>query len=63
MSTTTKALLLTGLALLGVVAGLGAGILARIDGATIPAAVRAALIGFGSSLTLFLVGVTTYSLL
>lgn len=62
-STITKTLLLVCITLLAVIAGLAAGILARIDGSTVAASVRAAAIGLGASLTLFLAILTAYTLL
>lgn len=59
----TKILLLVSVTLLAVIVGLVAGILARVDGATAAASVRAAGIGFGASLTLFLAITTAYTLL
>ncbi|MGY1876333.1 hypothetical protein [Nocardia gipuzkoensis] len=58
MSTILKSLLLTVLALLAVLAGVGAALLAKADGATVPAALRASAIGFGATMTLLLASVT-----
>lgn len=58
MSTILKSLLLTVLALLAVLAGVGAALLAKADGATVPASLRAGAIGFGATMTLLLASVT-----
>ncbi|CAM4356816.1 hypothetical protein NONI108955_22370 [Nocardia ninae] len=63
MPTITKALLFAGTALLAIITGLCAGILAKADGATMLAAVRTGTIGFGATLTLTLATITTYTLL
>ena len=63
MSTIVKSLLLTSIALLAVTVGLTAGMLAHLDGATLPASARAAAIAFGGSLSLFLAITTAYTLL
>ncbi|MEV6071877.1 hypothetical protein AB0L82_35510 [Nocardia sp. NPDC052001] len=62
-NTAVKGLLLTGATLLAVIAGTVAGVIARADGATVPAAIRAGGIGFGGALTLLMLAITTYSLL
>jgi hypothetical protein len=58
-----KGLILACVTLLAVVVGTGAALLAKSDGATGPASVRAGCIGFGTSLTLLLLAITTYTLL
>ncbi|WP_040712123.1 hypothetical protein [Nocardia takedensis] len=63
MSTTTKTLLFVGIALGAVIVGLGAGILAEVDGATLAAAIRAGVIGFGATLTLALAALVAYKTL
>ncbi|WP_405180958.1 hypothetical protein OG225_07140 [Nocardia sp. NBC_01377] len=63
MTTTVKALLFTGIALLAVIVGLGAGILAEVDGATLAAAIRAGVIGFGATVTLAIATIIAYKTL
>ncbi|MFF0546726.1 MULTISPECIES: hypothetical protein [Nocardia] len=63
MTIPTKVLLLVGIALLAVIAGFAAGVLAYANGATALASMREAAIGFGASLTLFLAFITVYTLL
>ncbi|WP_328393265.1 hypothetical protein [Nocardia sp. NBC_00416] len=60
MPTITKALLLTTAVLAATLVALTAGLLARTDGATLAATICAAGIGFGSTLTLILLAITTY---
>ncbi|WP_040713271.1 hypothetical protein [Nocardia takedensis] len=63
MSFSTKTLVLTCTVLMATITGITAGFLAKIDGGTTPAALRAAAIGFGSSLSLALAVLTAYTLL
>ncbi|WP_062987075.1 hypothetical protein [Nocardia anaemiae] len=63
MSHTDKALLLTVAGLTALIVGITAGILARIDGATLATTITAGGIGFASTLTLILACITTYTLL
>ncbi|MEV4158087.1 hypothetical protein AB0J48_34190 [Nocardia salmonicida] len=63
MSTLLKSLLLTVLALLAVLAGVGAALLAQADGATAPASLRAGAVGFGATMTLLLACVSVCVLL
>lgn len=63
MAHTTKALLLVVAALASVIAGIAASLLAKSDGASPSTTIRAGAIGFGSTLTLQLLAMTTYLVL
>ncbi|MEU1993562.1 hypothetical protein ABZ511_03850 [Nocardia gamkensis] len=63
MPISTKILILAGFVLLAIITGYATGHLAHADGATVPAAIRAGAIGFGSTLTLLLALLTAYALL
>ncbi|MEV0030147.1 hypothetical protein [Nocardia sp. NPDC050793] len=63
MSLITKALLLTTAVSIALLAGVVAALLDKADGATVWAAIRAGGIGFGATLTLLMLTITTYAVL
>ncbi|MEV4237059.1 hypothetical protein AB0J47_17995 [Nocardia sp. NPDC049737] len=63
MSTMTKALLLTTAVLSAGIIAIAAGLLAHADGTTLASTIRAGGLGFGGTLTLILLAITTYKAL
>ena len=63
MSTTIKVLLFTGITLSAIIVGLVGGILAEVDGATVAAAIRVSVIGFGATVTLAIGAIVAYKAL
>ncbi|WP_435592952.1 hypothetical protein [Nocardia sp. bgisy118] len=63
MSLITKALLMTSAVSSALVAGMVAALLAKADGATVWAAIRAGGVGFGATLTLLILTITTCAIL